>query len=510
MRVDDLLHLESIGLHLVWGDPGLLRREVTGVTATDLRDPTAYLQSGEVVLSGLVWWTPRGGRNKADQFVAALRNAGAVALLAGVVRHNGVPAEIVRACREQQIALVAVPAHTTFRTITDAIYVRRWSDLSSPTDLALPDNVPQSLHRLVRDEVAPDVLLDRISTYLGGLPCALVTASGRTIARCSGASESAPAAIADSLRRADSVNQQIKSADAPYDAWYLHLPVGREAPPLMLREVAEVLRHYRELSMQAHAAGQLAVEDLLAELDDAMSERASLALAMRACGMAEQGRYRVISAATVPYRRVDSVAALRELVSHITDRPFVVGSHGAQAVAIIGDISNPVELVRSVHDLVQSCDPGTSIHVGVGSAAGTAEELRDSFVRSNHAQRAAASLGRDVAAAEDLTTLNELLAGVSAPVRAAYSTQVLGALLEPGASHAGLRATLAAFLDHNGSWTKTAEALYLHVNTVHYRIERIEKLTGRDLSSLADRVDVRAALLSAAATEPDDSIRHAS
>ncbi|WP_405164147.1 helix-turn-helix domain-containing protein [Nocardia sp. NBC_01499] len=39
-----------------------------------------------------------------------------------------------------------------------------------------------------------------------------------------------------------------------------------------------------------------------------------------------------------------------------------------------------------------------------------------------------------------------------------------------------LRATLAAFLDRNGSWTKAAEALYLHVNTVHYRIERIENL----------------------------------
>ncbi|MEV4126754.1 helix-turn-helix domain-containing protein [Nocardia sp. NPDC049707] len=82
-------------------------------------------------------------------------------------------------------------------------------------------------------------------------------------------------------------------------------------------------------------------------------------------------------------------------------------------------------------------------------------------------------------------------------------------MLEPSASHAGLRATLAAFLDNNGSWTKTAEALYLHVNTVHYRIERVEKLTGRDLSSLADRVDVRAALL-AAATEPGDAIQNAS
>ncbi|MEV6426599.1 helix-turn-helix domain-containing protein [Nocardia sp. NPDC051463] len=207
-----------------------------------------------------------------------------------------------------------------------------------------------------------------------------------------------------------------------------------------------------------------------------------------------------------PIDRAHQYAALRELLSYITDQPFVVGTHGAQAVAIIGDIPNSDELLRSVHDLVHSCDPGSGLHLGIGSAAGTDEELRDSLIRSNHARRAATALGRDLAASEDLTTLNELLAGVPAPVRAAFSARVLGALTEPGV--AGLRETLAAFLDHNGSWTKTADALYLHVNTVHYRIERIEKLTGRDLSRLEDRLDLRAALLGTA-PEPGEQIRHA-
>ncbi|GGV10216.1 hypothetical protein GCM10010260_56110 [Streptomyces filipinensis] len=45
------------------------------------------------------------------------------------------------------------------------------------------------------------------------------------------------------------------------------------------------------------------------------------------------------------------------------------------------------------------------------------------------------------------------------------------------------------------SWARTAEALHLHVNTVHYRIQRIEHFTGRDLSRLRDRLDLWAALL---------------
>jgi DNA-binding PucR family transcriptional regulator len=51
--------------------------------------------------------------------------------------------------------------------------------------------------------------------------------------------------------------------------------------------------------------------------------------------------------------------------------------------------------------------------------------------------------------------------------------------------------TLEVFLANDCSWARTAQALHLHVNTVHYRIQRIEALTGRDLS----RLDQRAALL---------------
>ena len=70
-------------------------------------------------------------------------------------------------------------------------------------------------------------------------------------------------------------------------------------------------------------------------------------------------------------------------------------------------------------------------------------------------------------------------------------------MLEYDARHrAGLRATLATFLDCSGSWSRTAEALHLHVNTVRYRIDRVEELTGRDLSRLEDRVDVFLALRS--------------
>ncbi|WP_371601443.1 PucR family transcriptional regulator [Pseudonocardia sp. Ae263_Ps1] len=63
-------------------------------------------------------------------------------------------------------------------------------------------------------------------------------------------------------------------------------------------------------------------------------------------------------------------------------------------------------------------------------------------------------------------------------------------------SGTGLAETLATFLDESGSWSRTAARLHLHVNTVRYRIGRVEELTGRDLGSFSDRVDLYLALRS--------------
>jgi DNA-binding PucR family transcriptional regulator len=74
---------------------------------------------------------------------------------------------------------------------------------------------------------------------------------------------------------------------------------------------------------------------------------------------------------------------------------------------------------------------------------------------------------------------------------------VLGPVLEyDDRNAAGLLDTLSAFMACDGSWSRTAEMLHVHVNTVRYRIERVEALTGRTLTRLEDRVDVFLALRS--------------
>jgi len=53
---------------------------------------------------------------------------------------------------------------------------------------------------------------------------------------------------------------------------------------------------------------------------------------------------------------------------------------------------------------------------------------------------------------------------------------------------APLRETLAVFVGCGGSVARAAEALYVHRNTVRYRLRRVEQLTGLDLRRPEDRL----------------------
>lgn len=70
-----------------------------------------------------------------------------------------------------------------------------------------------------------------------------------------------------------------------------------------------------------------------------------------------------------------------------------------------------------------------------------------------------------------------------------FAEDVLGALLRYDASHPpDLVHTLSVYLHHHGSLKQTARALRLHANTVAYRAQRIEQITGLDLTDPDDRL----------------------
>lgn len=73
-----------------------------------------------------------------------------------------------------------------------------------------------------------------------------------------------------------------------------------------------------------------------------------------------------------------------------------------------------------------------------------------------------------------------------------YMRDYLGDLLTPG--YEDLLATLNAYIQNNLSITKSAETLYIHVNTMKYRIKRIEEILGVNLRNHVTTNDLYIAL----------------
>ena len=79
--------------------------------------------------------------------------------------------------------------------------------------------------------------------------------------------------------------------------------------------------------------------------------------------------------------------------------------------------------------------------------------------------------------------------------RRRLTSVLLDPLIEYDASHdANLMETLDEYLSANGHWNVAAANLGLHVNTLRYRVTRIEEVTKRDLSTMRDRADFFIAL----------------
>ncbi len=126
LRVRDLLAVPGLGLRLLTDVSGM-DRVIRHVYTTDLPDPGRYLTPGDLVLTGMIWCREPGD---ADRFARALAKADAGVLGAGEALGE-VPPELIQACERRGITLLAVPAETSFATVTEEVGNRLTTDQST-------------------------------------------------------------------------------------------------------------------------------------------------------------------------------------------------------------------------------------------------------------------------------------------------------------------------------------------------------------------------------------------
>jgi Purine catabolism regulatory protein-like family/PucR C-terminal helix-turn-helix domain len=181
----------------------------------------------------------------------------------------------------------------------------------------------------------------------------------------------------------------------------------------------------------------------------------------------------------------------------------LVGVLGQAAVALVPGAADVVarlrEAVTGLADLPGLELPfGVSIRAGAapgngegaGAGASSVAALSRAVAEARQAQQLAALLGGGVRLVDSAQfgSYELLLAMVPAPARRAFRAALLGPLAAYDRDHGSeLVRTLEVFLACSGSWHRAADEMFVHVNSLRYRINRIGELTGRDPRSLADQ-----------------------
>ncbi len=137
-------------------------------------------------------------------------------------------------------------------------------------------------------------------------------------------------------------------------------------------------------------------------------------------------------------------------------------------------------------------DTGSAISIGIGRYHPGLEGL----ARSYEDARAALTLGSRLQACNSVHCLAELgiaaFVGVSDEVT---KIELAKYLLSPLDHEPELLATIDAFFAENCCSSSTAKRLYIHRNTLSYRLDKIASLTGLDPRKFDDAVQIRLSLL---------------
>jgi len=255
--------------------------------------------------------------------------------------------------------------------------------------------------------------------------------------------------------------------------------------PAVVGELTSLVALERELALRRPDA-----DDALAAALGG-SSAADVAVALRRCGLAE-------GPAVVVAARGDWAAAV--ISEALADGPdlWVLGRTGAlgraaeQTLAVVAsaDAGSVVDRLAATIALIAPGLGSAPVQIGVSDAVGEASAVL-AAVAEARALVATAAPSPAVAGPDRLASSALLLAAVPAELRAGYVDRVLGPLLDHDRVHrTDLVGTLRNYLDCSGSWSRCAERMHLHVNTLRYRVERIQALTGRDLRRLDDQIDL--------------------
>jgi purine catabolism regulator len=469
ITVRELVALDGLGLELVAGHDAA-DRPIRWVASTEVADPRPFLRGGEVLLTtGLAFGDDAAG------YVERLAGAGLAGLGFAVGVHLGeLPPALAEAATSHGFPLFVVPYETPFVAITEAAMTRIVNEQYA--QLARAVELHDRLVDLVLDEAGLDAIASAAAAAIDGR-VRILARDGREVAAAGAAPADADAIVLDIGVHAPGEAVLEATVGRPVTDWdRVQLQQARTVVALELAKRRAVAETERRI------AGDL-VEDAVSGTGDARQ----LARRLGAFGLSPDDGLAVIL-----LRPGDddpaSLATLHRRAAELIAGAGLAGLVGGDVCVLVAAHDEAGAEAEAERVLAAARNGGPPPPAAVGHARRLAS-LRDAYDEAFYALEARqAAGGEGVATARDLGSLGLVLAlqdprGVELFVRSAL-----------GDLDGRLRETLAAFIEANGRAGDAADRLGVHRHTMRHRLRRIEAVTGRDLASARDRLELWLAL----------------
>jgi len=279
----------------------------------------------------------------------------------------------------------------------------------------------------------------------------------------------------------------------------------REAILLYSREIAFAAADVYARAAEARGLWDARLEALV--VDSILSGEYDNELPSRIAALGWNGHGEVcVLVGTTP--RIVDVDQIRRTARHV-DADVLIGVQGNRLVVVIGralpKADEPPQAPASFPQIAQSLEPffGTG-HLVLGP------EVPDVVDAGKSAKAALAgfAVARSWRNAPRPTLADDLL-----PERALAGDPIARATLinriyKPLKAHnTELLTTLWAYLDNGRSLEATARELYVHPNTVRYRLKRISEVIGWDATGAREAIILQCALIVGSIAEPDGQRR---
>jgi PucR family transcriptional regulator, purine catabolism regulatory protein len=528
LTVQRLVEQAGLGLEVVAGHAGL-DRVIEAVYTGDLDDPTSWMVQGSLLLTTGPKFevAPELGA----RLVRLMRRSGMVGIGVAITPYvRKIPEAMVAAAEREGLPLLRVPAATPFREIASYVFTAHASrDMHR---LRRSVALQKDLVEVLLEDQRVGSLVSRLGELLG-VTVVLLDKKGQPVAA------SRPAA-------------ELKNTRFAQHAWEEYGRIETEGLPRSVMEVEARGVVFREIRlrgvveqvlmailpeeglMSEFADAALTFAQRLLEVDIATDQSVSLVRRRTRAGLLDMllhGRgseaelrewllhhgiesaepWRVLAFKTWPAPGRSSPDAhvsdsideeLLSAVDHVFEErlvPFVSCRAEGHVLALspLGpppdDTTGARHLAAEVAETLVNRVRARRVAVGVSEAMTGLAAVPRAAGQARLALRQAYERSEDlvaVAVFEDLGMRYALLDGLADDTLERLERSVVGRLAAADASAGSdLSETLASYLDHGCSVAETAEALYVHRNTLRKRLARIEALLGLDLSTTGGRVE---------------------